>query len=142
MADVVASTIATQRFTTRLLSVLAVLALVLAAIGIYGVIAYGVTQRRLEFGIRMALGAGAGGIVSLVMREGLRVTVVGIALGVAGTFALGKVLRSLLADINAIDAGTMAGVSLILLAVALVALALPVHRAVSVQPTEALRNGS
>ncbi len=139
MHDVVESTIATQRFTTMLLGLLAAVALTLAAIGIYGIIAYGVAQRRVEFGIRMALGAGSARVVRLVLREGLAVAAVGLVMGVAGSLALDRTLRSLLEGIAPMDVGTVVAVSAILLAVALVAAGLPARVASRADPMRALR---
>jgi predicted permease len=141
MGNVVASSIARHRFTTLLLGGLAAFAVFLAAIGIYGIIAYSVAQRRYEFGVRMALGAGRGRVLSLVMREGLGVVLVGLAVGLSGVVLLGRVLGSMLVGIGALDGPTFVGVSAILLIVALLALAIPAQRATAIDPTEALRNG-
>jgi putative ABC transport system permease protein len=141
MDNVVLSSIARHRFTTLLLGGLAAFAVFLAAIGIYGIIAYSVAQRRYEFGVRMALGAGRGRVLSLVMREGLGVVLVGLAVGLSGVVLLGRVLGSMLVGIGALDGPTFVGVSAILLIVALLALAIPAQRATAIDPTEALRNG-
>ena len=141
MDDVVASTIANHRFTTLLLAGFALLALLLAAVGIYGVIAYQVTQRRYEFGVRMALGAGSGGVLRQVVKEGMMLTVSGLVLGLAGALMVGRLLAAMLSGIGAVDAVTMAAVSGFLICVALLALAIPATQAMRVSPTEALRGG-
>jgi ABC-type antimicrobial peptide transport system permease subunit len=141
IGDIVSSSIARHRFTALLLSGLAGFAVLLAAIGIYGVVAYSVSQRRYELGVRMALGAGRGRVLSLVLREGLGVVVVGLVVGLAGVMVLGQVLASMLVGIGSLDVPTLAAVAALLLGVALVALVVPARRATSIDPTEALRNG-
>jgi len=141
IGDIVSSSIARHRFTALLLSGLAGFAVLLAAIGIYGVVAYSVSQRRYELGVRMALGAGRGRVLSLVLREGLGVVIVGLVVGLAGVVVLGQVLASVLVGIGSLDASTLVAVSALLLGVAVLALVLPARRAASIDPTEALRNG-
>jgi putative ABC transport system permease protein len=141
MDEVVARSIASRRFTTLLLGGFAVLALALAGIGIYGVIAYGVAQRTYEIGVRLALGASTASVVRLVMAEGVGMTVAGLALGLAGAFAIDRLLRSLLVGVTTTDPTTLVGVVGVLTAVAACACALPARRATAVSPTEALRNG-
>jgi putative ABC transport system permease protein len=141
MEQLVAGSIAGRRFSTTLLGAFAALALALAGIGIYGVIAYGVSQRTYELGVRMALGAQRATVLRLVISEGLRMTVLGLAIGLAGALVVGRLVRSLLVDVPAADALTLAVVSAALAGVALVASALPARRASLVSPTEALRNG-
>ncbi len=141
METVVASSIASRRFTTVLLGGFAALALTLAGIGIYGVISYGVSQRTYEIGVRMALGATASSVVRLVMAEGVNMTVAGLALGVAGAAVVDRSLDSLLIGITASDPATFSGVVAILIAVAACACAIPARRATGVSPTDALRNG-
>ena len=134
---------ALKRLLTWLLGVMASVALVLAAIGIYGVIAYAVAQRTHEIGIRMALGARAGDILRLVLRQGMLMAVVGIALGLAGTVALmvylSKVMTKFLFTVSGTDPATYAGVALLLAAVALLACVIPARRAMRVEPMAALR---
>lgn len=139
MGEVVESTIATQRFTTGLLVGLATGALLLASLGIYGVMAYGVTLRRVEFGIRLALGAEPWAVVRLVLREGLLVALVGLAVGIGGAFALDRLLRSVLEGIAPLGLGVSIGVSCLLLTVALCAAGLPARIAARTHPMTALR---
>ena len=141
MGQVVGDSIASRRFTTALLSGFAALALLLAGIGIYGVISYGVSQRRYEIGVRMAMGASHGSIARLVMNEGARMTLIGLAIGLLGALAVERALSSLLVGVTSTDAPTLIGVCALLAAVAACACLLPARRATNVSPTEALRNG-
>ncbi|MGH7468298.1 MAG: ABC transporter permease [Longimicrobiales bacterium] len=141
MAEIVGSSIARHRFTTLLLVGFALLALLLASVGMYGVIAYGVSQRRYEFGVRAALGATRGRVLGLVLREGLLLVSAGLALGLAGAFATGRLLRAMLGDISALDVQTVGAAALCLLTAALLALLVPARNAMAVSPTEMLRNG-
>lgn len=115
------------------------LALVLAGVGIYGVVAYSTRQRTHEIGLRMALGAQRGDILRLVLGHGLRLVLAGLAAGLAVSFAVTPVLRSLLLDVTVTDSVTYAGVSFVLCAVALLACYIPARRATKVEPMEALR---
>jgi putative ABC transport system permease protein len=128
-----------QRFNTSLLVVFAVAALILAAIGIYGLIAYAVAQRTRELGIRMALGARPHDVLSLVVREGMLLAGLGIVLGIGGAFAATRLLASLLFGVTPTDPVTLASVAALLGAVALLACWLPARRAARVDPVEALR---
>jgi ABC-type antimicrobial peptide transport system permease subunit len=129
-----------QRRSSVVLSALfAAAALTLAAIGTYGVLSYAVAQRRREFGIRLAVGAQRSDVLKLVLGGGLRLVVLGIALGLAGSFALADVLNALLFGVSAQDPGVFAGIALLLLAVTSVACLLPAFRATRVNPVEALR---
>jgi len=141
MDGVVTDSIASRRFTTLLLGAFAALALGLAGIGIYGVIAYGVSQRAFEIGVRIALGATRTSVIQLVMSEGARLTGAGIAIGLAGALAVDRALRSLLVEVSTFDPVTIVGVVATLLVVAALACALPARRATAVSPTDALRNG-
>jgi putative ABC transport system permease protein len=134
-----AEALATRRFIMLLLGAFAVLAVSLAAIGIYGVLAYVIGQRTRELGIRMALGAGRGAVLDLVLRQSLRHVLPGVALGVAGALALTRLLQSQLFGVEAADPVTFAGVTLLLVVVALIATWIPARRAVRVNPIEALR---
>jgi putative ABC transport system permease protein len=131
---------ARSRFGMLLLSIFAGLALVLAAIGIYGVMSYSVTQRTHELGIRIALGAKALDVLKLILGRGLALTLVGIALGLAASLALTRFLSSLLFGVSATDPVTFLGLSLLLTAVALLACYIPTRRAMKVDPMVALRN--
>jgi putative ABC transport system permease protein len=139
MDAVVAQSIGSRRVSMLLFSVFAGAALLLAAIGIYGVIAYTVTQRTHEIGIRMALGAQAGDVLGMVVREGMTLTMIGVGVGLLGAFALAKVIASLLFGVGASDLSTMFAVTLILSAVAFLACLLPARRATLVNPVQALR---
>ena len=141
MRAVVGDSIASRQFSTVLLAGFAALALALAGIGIYGVVSYGVSQRTYEIGVRVAMGATAASIARLVMREGARMTAVGLALGVAGALIVDRLIRSMLVDVSAGDPLTLAAVVAMLAFVAAAACAVPARRATAVNPTEALRNG-
>jgi len=141
MDQVVGRSIASRVFTTVLLAGFAALALVLAGIGVYGVIAYGVSQRTQEIGIRMALGASARSVLEMMLREGAQLIGVGLVLGLLGSIVLDRLIRSLLVGVGTADIPTLAGVSVLLTIVAACACTIPVRRATTVSPTEALRLG-
>jgi putative ABC transport system permease protein len=128
-----------MRLYIALLAVFGVTAAVLAAIGIYGVMAYSVAERTREIGIRMALGAGARDVLGLVVRQALILVSIGVVLGLSASFALTRVIKSALYGVTATDPATYAGVSALLLVVALLASFIPTRRAVAVDPTIALR---
>jgi len=137
--QVLGQTVAHRRFQMGLLGLFAALALALAAIGIYGVMHYAVVQRTPEFGIRLALGAGASDVLWLVLRQGLGLAVAGLAIGLAGALALTRVMTSLLFGVRPGDPATLAGVAVVLIAVALGACYLPSRQASRVNPITALR---
>lgn len=139
MEHIKAQSIASSQLQTILLSVFSGIALLLAAIGIYGVISYSVTQRRREMGIRAALGASSASLVKLVLGNGLALTGAGLAVGVAGSLALTRLLESVLFGVEARDPLTMVVVGLTLAAVALLACYIPARRASKVDPSTALR---
>ena len=139
MDSVVAFGLAPRRFNMLLLGVLAAIALVLAGVGIYGVIAYGVLRRRREIGIRIALGAQRRDVLTLVIGRGLRLTGIGIATGVAAALLLTRLLASLLFAVRPHDPLTIFAVAAVLVAVALLACYLPARRALRVDPTVTLR---
>ena len=139
MEDVVAASVASRRFSTALLAWFAALALLLAGIGIYGVIAYDVSQRTYEIGLRMALGARSRQVAGLMVSRGIRMVALGLVLGVAGSLAVTGLIRSLLVEVSAVDPLTFAGVIVALTAVALGAVWLPARRASAVDPMVALR---
>jgi len=141
MEAVMGTALASRRFTTVLLGWFAALALLLAGVGIYGVIAYGVSQRTYEIGLRQALGADRGSVLGLIVSEGLKLTGVGLVLGLLGTLATGQLIRSLLVNVKMTDPVTLVGVALLLAAVAALASWIPARRAMAVSPTEALRGG-
>lgn len=139
MDDVVALSVGPRRTPTVLLSAFAAVALLLAMIGIYGVTAFHVTQRTHEIGIRMALGAQMSDVVKLVLKGGMKFALAGIALGLAGAFALTRLMSSLLFGVQPTDVFTFVAVSLCLLITALIACYLPARRATKVDPLVALR---
>jgi putative ABC transport system permease protein len=128
-----------RRAPMLLLALFGGVALTLSAIGIYGVLAFGVAQRAREFGIRQALGAEPRAILGLVLGQGMRTAGVGVAIGLAGAVALTRYLQSLLFGVGAYDPTVYGGVTVLLLAVALTACYLPARRATRVAPTVALR---
>jgi predicted permease len=128
-----------RRIAAILLSIFAALALVLAAIGIYGVMSYSTSQRLQEIGIRMAIGAKTGDILRLVLGQGLAITVVGVVIGLGGAFALGRFVSSLLFGVTGFDPVTFFGVAFVLVAVALLAVYVPARRAMQVDPMVAFR---
>ncbi len=138
MDDVVANSLGTRRVSMQLFAVFACAALLLAAIGIYGVMAYSVTQRTQEIGIRMALGAQKSDILRLVVRQGMTLTLIGVIVGLAGAFALTRVIANLLFGVGASDPITFTAISLLLIFVSLIACYLPARRAARLNPTVAL----
>lgn len=139
MNQLLYESVAQPRFYTLLLGAFAVLAMVLAAVGIYGVISYSVTQRTHEIGVRMALGARRKDVLSLVIREGLGLAIIGTVIGVAGAYAATRSLSSLLFEVSATDPITFIGVAALLTFVALLASFIPAYRATKVDPVIALR---
>ncbi|HST20858.1 MAG TPA: ABC transporter permease, partial [Blastocatellia bacterium] len=139
MNDLLYTSVARERFTMLLLAIFAGLALVLAGIGIYGVINYSVARRTHEIGIRMALGADSKAVLRLVVGQGLKLAVAGVAIGLGAALALTRLMSSLLFGVSAIDPLTFTGVSLILITIAVVACSIPARRATKVDPIEALR---
>src|SRR5206468_9059492 len=138
--DLVDEALGNQRFRTTLLSGFAGVALFLAALGIYGVLAYSVTQRKRDLGIRLALGAQPAAVFRMVVSEGMRPVAIGGAIGIAGAFAAGGLIKALLFGIEPLDLSTYVGAIATLTAAAAIACALPARRATRVDPLVALRD--
>jgi len=139
MNDIAAESVARQRFSMLLLGIFAGVALLLAAVGIYGVMSYSVTQRRNEIGIRMALGAQKRDVLKLTVGQGLKLVLIGVGCGLVGAFMLTRLMSSLLFGVGATDSGTFIAISAILVSVALLASYIPARRATKVDPLTALR---
>jgi putative ABC transport system permease protein len=139
LEDALRDQVAPRRFQTLLLSLFAFLAVILSAIGVYGLMHYSVTQRTHEIGIRMALGAQPLEVIRLVLGQGGRIALAGILIGVGGALSIGRVLSSLLFDVTATDPVTFVVVTLLLCVIALVACYIPARRAIRVDPMVALR---
>lgn len=139
LEQIVASSITRDRLSASLLGLFAMLALVLAAVGIYGVMAYAVSQRRQEIGVRMALGADGSGILQLVLGQSLRMVLLGLGVGLLASLALTRFLSGQLYEVNSTDPSILIGVSMLLLGVAIVAAFVPARRASRVDPAMALR---
>ncbi|HEV7475855.1 MAG TPA: FtsX-like permease family protein, partial [Pyrinomonadaceae bacterium] len=138
--DYISDSVAPRRFNLRVLTIFSVAALLLAATGIYGIVSYTVTQRTPEMGIRLALGAGRTEVFRLILGQGLKVVLFGVALGLIGALAVTRVIRSLLFGTTPNDPLTFVVVSLLLMLVALIACSVPARRATKVDPLIALRN--
>jgi putative ABC transport system permease protein len=139
MEEILADSIARQRFSMLLLAIFAGVALVLAGVGIYGVMSYSVAQRTHEIGIRMALGAQTGAVLKLAVGYGMKLVVIGIVIGLIAAFALTRVMATLLFGVTATDPATFTLISLLLVAVAALASYIPARRATKVNPIIALR---
>jgi ABC-type antimicrobial peptide transport system permease subunit len=140
MREIMATSLARRRFSLYLMAIFGALALFLASIGIYGVMAYAVGQRAQEFSIRMALGAEARDILLLALRPGVLLTLTGVALGLAAAQGATHLMASLLFGVSPADPITFAGVPIALGSVALLACWIPARRAVRIQPVVALRS--
>jgi predicted permease len=140
MEKAVSNSISNKRFTMVLLGVFALLALLLASIGIYGVLSYMVGQRTKEIGVRMALGAQRFDVLRMILNDGARITLVGVVIGLIGAFGLTRLMASMLFGVKPTDPITYAGVAVLLSAIALLACYVPARRAMKVDPMEALRH--
>jgi len=139
MEQLVNNSIATRRVTFLLLGLFSALALVLGAIGIYGVIAYSVAQRTREIGLRMALGAARADVFRMVLVQGMKLAAIGVVIGTLPTLGLARLMSSLLYQVSTTDLETFTAVAALLLLVAFVASYIPARRAISVEPIVALR---
>ena len=139
LEDIVADSVAPQRLNMWLLVSFAVLAALLAAVGIYGVLAYSVTERTHEIGVRMALGASSKDVLRMVLVDGAKVTVSGVIAGIVGAFALTRLMSAILFNVSASDPLTFAGISVLIVLVSLLASYIPARKASRVDPMVALR---
>jgi putative ABC transport system permease protein len=139
MDDLFSAEVASQRFNAIALATFAGFAVLLAAVGIYGVMAYAVSQRTREMGVRIALGAGRGNVLRMILSQGFRLALIGVGLGLAASFALARLMTGLLFGVKPSDPLTFVLVTAALLAVALAACWIPAHRATRVDPVVALR---
>ncbi len=139
LEEVRSATLSTPRATTAVIALFAILALVVTAAGVGGVLALTVSQRSREIALRMALGARRGDVLAMVVRQGLSMVVIGLVIGTAGAFVLGRLMASFLYEVRPHDPLTFAGVAVVLVGVAALACVLPARRAASIDPMEALR---
>jgi ABC-type antimicrobial peptide transport system permease subunit len=139
MKQVLFGSVGQSRFRTALLVTFALLALLVASIGLYGVMSYVVSQRIREFGIRMAIGATRGSVLRLVLRQAAKLVGIGIGFGLVAAALLARLIASLLYGVRPLDAATLATVPILLVVVALVASYVPAHRAANADPMESLR---
>ena len=140
LEEMIGATIGTRRFAMTLLLLFAGLALTLAAIGIYGVMSYAAALRTHEIGVRMAWGAQARDVLTLILRQGMRPLLLGVLIGLAGAVALTRLMKSLLFEVSATGPLTFVAIALLMAGIALLACWLPAHRATRVDPMVALRH--
>ncbi|MGA8234219.1 MAG: FtsX-like permease family protein, partial [Candidatus Acidiferrales bacterium] len=139
MDEIVDRSMSGQRFTAFLFGGFAAIALLLASVGIYGVMSFAVAQRTHEIGLRVALGAGQGRVLALILKEGMILASVGLALGVFGAYGVGKVMHGLLYNVAVFDLAAFCAVATALLLAGFLACFIPAHRATLVDPMQALR---
>jgi putative ABC transport system permease protein len=139
LATIVNESVAQRRFSMLLLGLFALIALFLAAVGLYGVVSYTVSQRTQEIGVRMAIGAQRGDVLRMIVGGGMKLTLVGIAMGLAGALALARLVATMLFDVTPFDPTSYAATAIVLLAVASLACYIPARRAMRVDPITALR---
>jgi putative ABC transport system permease protein len=140
LEEVKSRNLGSDRFIMTLMGSFAMIALLLAAVGIYGVISFTVAQREHEIGLRMALGASRGNVVNLILKEALILAAIGLGIGMVGAFFIGRALHSALYGVGTVDYGAIAAVSFVLLCASMFASWVPARRAASVEPMQALRN--
>jgi len=140
MSEIVAGTLATRKFSMILLDVFALIALTLASVGLYGVISYLVSQRTSELGIRLALGAQRGDVFRLVLNDGMKMALIGIAIGLVSAFWITRLMSSLVYGISTTDPLTFIFITLLLIAITSLACFIPARRATQVDPLVALRH--
>jgi len=138
-SEIMAQALGQAKLMMLLLGVFAGVALLLATVGIYGAVAYSVEQRTGEIGVRMALGAQTADVLKLIVSQGMKPVIIGLAVGIVATFALGRLIASQLFDVSAHNPALLSGATLLLAATALVACLLPARRATLVDPVQALR---
>lgn len=141
LADIVSASLAERRFSTSLLGLFALIALLLAAVGLYGVISYSVSQRTQEIGVRLAIGAPRAHLLGMVVGQGMKLVVAGVVVGLAGAFTLARLVSALLFEVSPFHPPSYAGTVMALLAVAALACYVPARRAMRVDPIAALRCG-
>jgi putative ABC transport system permease protein len=139
LADIVSDSVAQRRFSMLLLGLFALIALFLAAVGLYGVVAYSVGQRTQEIGVRMAIGAGRGDVLRMVLGGGMKLALVGVALGIGVSLLATRTVASMLFEVTPFDPASYAATAALLLAIAALACYVPARRAMSVDPITALR---
>jgi len=137
--QVYSAALGSRKFNVILIGFFGITALLLATAGVFGVMAYSVSRRTREFGVRVALGATSGNVLRMVLAQGMHTILIGVAIGIAGSFALTQTVSSLLFGVTATDPVTFGGVTLLLVAVALLACYIPARRATKVDPMAALR---
>jgi ABC-type antimicrobial peptide transport system permease subunit len=138
--EVYSASLGSRRFNLILIGFFGITALLLATAGVFGVMAYSVSRRTREFGVRVALGATSGDVLRMVLGQGIRTILIGVAIGIVGSFALTRAVSSLLFGVTASDPVTFGGVTLLLVGVALLACYMPARRATKVDPMVAMRS--